>query len=606
VQPSDTIRRSAQPTRRDARRLPDPDRAARAPRNPARAGLILGRYSLQSRLGKGGFGEVWRAHDEHLRRDVALKLIPGAGGGDDDRAARAAREASAAARLNHPAIVALYEASIEGDDAYLVSELVDGETLAALERAGALSDRDVARVGIALCEALEHAHAHGVVHRDVKPQNVLIPTAADAPSPAKLTDFGVAQLIGDDPLTRTGDVLGTLAYMAPEQAEGRPVDARADLYSLGLVLYEALAGEHPVRARSPAASLRRLGAPLVPLRRRRRGLPPELTAAIDTAVAPSPGRRGSLGDLHAALGQSLGELRDEDGVVAPSPLERAVGTSRTRIAERVVGAAAGAMLGIAAVVLLTPRPPLAVTTAAVVLAVGLLVAPRAAWAIVAVAALAWIALAHGGSPGTATVLAAGLLAVPLLLARAGWLWSFPAAGPALGLLGVCAAAPALAGMLPQWRRRVALGALSWWWLALAEPISGRVLASGAPGDVAPLSHWHGSPGLAVTHVLWPIVTSGSLLIGIVWGLAAGLMPVLVRRRSIAVALAGAAVWALGLVLATEALDRVLDLAQPRGLLAGAAAGALAAAALAILRPAAAHVPIVADGLLARPGAEPFA
>ena len=126
-------------------------------------------------------------------------------------------------------------------------------------------------IGRALCGALAHAHERGVVHRDVKPQNVLIPDAPrSAAGVAKLADFGVAHLAGDEPLTRTGDVVGTLAYMAPEQAEGKRIDHRCDLYSLALVLYEALAGVNPVRAGSPAATAKRLGSVLPPLKRARK------------------------------------------------------------------------------------------------------------------------------------------------------------------------------------------------------------------------------------------------------------------------------------------------------------------------------------------------
>ena len=179
--------------------------------------LVLDRYRLERRLGVGGFGVVWLAWDEKLEREVAVKAIPRERGAGE----RVEREARAAARLNHPGIVGIYELASDDHEVYLVSELVRGRTLAELERAGALSDRDVARIGQALCEALEHAHARGVIHRDVKPQNVMV--VADPAAGvgfAKLTDFGVAHVVSGDTLTRTGDVVGTLAYMAPEQADG--------------------------------------------------------------------------------------------------------------------------------------------------------------------------------------------------------------------------------------------------------------------------------------------------------------------------------------------------------------------------------------------------
>src|SRR3954463_7930805 len=231
------------------------------------APLVLGRYRLGERLGAGGFGTVYAAMDERLRREVAVKVIPGGWDPAHPRA-RGQREALAAARLDHPGVVAVFDAGEDGRARYLISELVHGRTLDELSAEGVLSDRDVLRIGLALCGALQHAHERGVVHRDVKPHNVIVPDAPrSAAGVAKLADFGVAHLAGDEPLTRTGDVVGTLAYMAPEQAAGKRVDERADLYSLALVLYEALAGAHPVRAGSPQATARRLGSVLPTLRR---------------------------------------------------------------------------------------------------------------------------------------------------------------------------------------------------------------------------------------------------------------------------------------------------------------------------------------------------
>ena len=271
---------------------------------------LLGRYRLIERLGTGGFGTVWRAHDELLDRAVAVKRIPLPS--EEDRE-RATREAHATARLSHPAIVSLYEASADEDAFYLISELVEGDTLAQLIAEDWLSDEQLLEIGLALCTALEHAHARGVIHRDVKPHNVLVPSdptpatpsRGDPPTTAKLADFGGAQLTGDDALTRTGDVLGTLAYMAPEQSEGYEVGVAADLYSLALVMYEALTGFNPVRGRTPAATARRIGEPIEPLERPRRDLPRALTRAIDAALRADPSRRGTLADLNDALEDAL-------------------------------------------------------------------------------------------------------------------------------------------------------------------------------------------------------------------------------------------------------------------------------------------------------------
>src|ERR671914_2541081 len=281
--------------------------------------LVLDRYRLERRLGAGGFGIVWLGWDEKLEREVAVKVIPGEHGAGE----RVEREARAAARLNHPGIVAIYELASDAHDVYLVSELVRGRTLAELTKAGAISDRDVARIGAALCEALEHAHARGVIHRDVKPQNVMVVAEPAAGAGfAKLADFGVAHVASGDPLTRTGDVVGTLAYMAPEQAEGARTTPAGDVYSLALSLYEAWTGSNPVRAGGPAATPRRLGRPLPSLAATRRDLPLELCDAIDDALDIDPARRPPPGELRAELASAAPKLDDEGGLVEPATLRR--------------------------------------------------------------------------------------------------------------------------------------------------------------------------------------------------------------------------------------------------------------------------------------------
>ena len=299
---------------RPRRRRPTPDQGA------APDALVLGRYRLRERLGAGGFGVVWSAHDELLHREVAVKRIALAPEEDGERASR---EAIASARLAHPAIVALYEACPADDAFYLISELVDGATLAQLIEEDSLDDDELLQIGVALCSALTHAHARGVIHRDVKPQNVLVPDRPDDSEPlaeafggvAKLTDFGGARLSGQDVLTRTGDVLGTLAYMAPEQSDGREAGEQADLYSLALVMYEALSGVHPVRGATPAETVRRIGRPLPSLSRARRGLSRELTRAVDRALSPSPHARGTIAELRASFER---ELAQRHGVPSPA------------------------------------------------------------------------------------------------------------------------------------------------------------------------------------------------------------------------------------------------------------------------------------------------
>jgi hypothetical protein len=505
--------------------------------------LVLGRYRLGGRLGSGGFGTVFAARDERLDRLVAVKAVPAHGPVPE----RAQREALAAARLDHPGIVAVFDAGEEGGERFLISELVRGRTLAVLEREGALSDRDVLRVGLSLADALTHAHARGVIHRDVKPQNVIVPD--DARTAAKLLDFGVAHLAGDEPLTRTGDVVGTLAYMAPEQAAGQRVDERADLYSLALVLYEALAGTNPVRMPSPAATARRVGTVLPPLRKARRDLPADLCLALDRALAPDPEARGTLAGLAEALADALDDVSDDGGTIAPHPLER---RDERRLGPRLLaGLAAGGL--VAAGLAGAGEPVLAGALAA---AVVVTVLPRAGWIAAAVAiVVVW--------PDGAPLVAAGAVVPPLLLRRRGLLWSLPAAAPLLGVAGLAGTFPALTRPVRGAWARAALGGTGLWWLLLAEPLLDRDLLLGtAPGEAG--------------DVLSTLLSSGALLLAPLWAAAALVLPWLVPGRSLAVDVVGATTWAAGLAAATGAVAESAGLAEPRGLVAGAVvAGALA-------------------------------
>ena len=291
--------------------------------------LVLDRFLIERRIGSGGFGTVYEAWDGRLERPVAVKAIESGG---ETGSARVLREAQAAARLNHPGIVTLYEMGEEGGSALLVTELVDGETLDELNAGGSLSDRDVGEIGADLCEALDHAHARGVIHRDIKPQNVLVEDA-DGPR-AKLMDFGVARLADATALTAPGGVVGTLAYMAPEQAEGLEAGPEVDVYSLALVLYECWAGENPIRRSTPAATARAIGGSPRPLRRLRPDLPRELSQAVDECLLASPARRPSLEELGGTLEASLEQL--------PEGLP---GQSRP-LAGRMVALAAAATVGL--------------------------------------------------------------------------------------------------------------------------------------------------------------------------------------------------------------------------------------------------------------------
>ena len=533
------------------------------------ARVVLGRYRLGRRLGAGGFGVVHEAFDERLERLVAVKVIPAG----SQTPARAAREALAAARLDHPGIVAVYDAGEEPGSRYLISELVHGRTLAELEAEGELSDRDVVRVGLALADALIHAHERGVVHRDLKPQNVMVPDPRSPPGAhdpprsrrgaAKLTDFGVAHLVDDDALTRTGDVVGTLAYMAPEQAEGRRVDARTDLYALGLVLYEALAGSNPVRGAGPAATARRVGTVLAPLRRARPDLPVALGAAIDRAVRPRPAERGTVADLADVLLEALWAVADEGGAVARHPLEGparwpAPGPAVRRMA---AGLAAAGLVAAALAWLAPPAANLAVTApaAAAVTVAAVALLPRVGSIA---AALAVVAILAGPAPGAALLVAA--LVLPALSLRSGPLaWSVPALAPLLGLVGLAGVYPALAGRARTFPVRAALGALGGWWLVLVDAArSQEVSRTDARG--------------AADELLVPQLTGGTLWLCVLWGVACAVLPQIVGGRHAGLDWLGATLWAAGLALATGALAERFGGPEPSNLAVAALVAALVA------------------------------
>jgi hypothetical protein len=568
------------------------------------AGLVLGRYRLERMLGAGGFGVVWLAHDERLRRDVAVKVIPREH--EETGVIRAEHEARAAARLNHPGVVALYELDHDEHSTYLVSELVRGRTFAELARAGALSDSDVARIGLALCDALDHAHERGVIHRDVKPQNVMVLAEPAAGAGfAKLADFGVAHLVSGDALTRTGDVVGTLAYMAPEQAEGLRVTPAADVYSLALMLYEAWSGVNPVRGHGPAATARRLGRRLPRLADRRRDLPYELCDAIDACLDPNPNRRPHIAELRRALGDAEPELSDEGGLVEPATLVRfgltsasdrtlvqRLATSQSTVPGRLAaGLGAGALM-LTALETLGPAPPVSIFAATVVTAVVTSLLPRVGWIAAAACLVGWLASPDAGREGTALVVAAGLAPIPFLLPRAGLLWSAPALAPVLGVIALAPLFVALAGLCSTAWRRAGLAAAGFWWLLIAEVLSGKALLFGLADGTLPRADWEDSVSSAASDALVPLLSSPVIAPIVIWVALAVALPFVVRGRSLGLDLLGASAWAAALVAAHAAVADVVassvELDQARGAVGGAILAVVVAVAAA------------AVGLAARP------
>jgi Protein kinase domain len=269
---------------------------------PATDRILVNRYALKTPLGRGGMGVVWRAHDVVLGREVAVKEVafpPGMPDAERHSAqARVTREARAAARLNHQGVVTLYDVVTHHGGVFIVMELVEARTLAELIQVeGPLAPERVAEIGAQLASALEAAHQAGIVHRDVKPANVLV-TQAGA---AKLTDFGVASLSGDPRLTTTGMVIGSPAYMAPEQAQGEPTGPPADFWALGATLYFAVEGQPPFDKGASMATLAAVVNEAPQPMRRAGSLAPLITALL----AKDPEARPSGPKVRAWLGWLL-------------------------------------------------------------------------------------------------------------------------------------------------------------------------------------------------------------------------------------------------------------------------------------------------------------
>ena len=282
--------------------------------------LIAERYELEELVGTGGMSSVYRAHDKLLERRVALKVLHEQYTGDGDYVERFRREARSVAQLSHPSIVTVIDRGEQDGRQFIVFEYVDGENLKALiEREGPLPEHEALGLVLQIARALSFAHQNGLVHRDVKPQNVLL----DDEGRAKVTDFGIARSLDVQAgITQTGTVMGTSDYIAPEQARGAKATVQTDIYSLGAVLYELLIGEVPYRGDNfVAIAMRHINEPVPSVRERRPDVSPRIEAVVQRAMAKDPRDRfQSMDDLCAELQACLS---DDDGsteatmVVAP-------------------------------------------------------------------------------------------------------------------------------------------------------------------------------------------------------------------------------------------------------------------------------------------------
>jgi len=249
--------------------------------------VLDNRYDVVRPLGSGGMGEVYLARDRVLGRDVALKVLRMQYAGDDEFAERFKREAMSAASLSHPNIVQVYDrGETEEKASYIAMEYVPGGTLKErISREGPLEATDAAALGAQVAEAIGAAHERGMVHRDIKPQNVLLTTGGSA----KVADFGIARAGSSVTISRTGSVMGTAGYMSPEQALGKPATPKSDLYSLGVVLYEALTGKLPYTADNPiAVSMKHVNEPLRPPIELNPRIPAGMNALVTKLMAKDP------------------------------------------------------------------------------------------------------------------------------------------------------------------------------------------------------------------------------------------------------------------------------------------------------------------------------
>ncbi|HVE68908.1 MAG TPA: protein kinase [Solirubrobacteraceae bacterium] len=321
---------------------------------------LNGRYRLDAKVGAGGMSTVYRAFDMTLERQVAIKLLHREIAADSDQIERFRREARAVAQLSHPHIVTVIDAGEDDGRPYIVFEYVPGETLKErIKKAGRLPVSEAVAYGIEIARALGCAHGNNIVHRDVKPQNVLV----DAEGRAKVTDFGIARSLDEEGLTADGRVLGTTDYVSPEQALGHPVTGQSDLYSLGIVLYEMLTGEVPFKGENQVAvAMKHVREALPDVQSERPEVSAALASVIDRATSKDLKRRYAsdeelIADLEDALALETARAGSATGE-ATSVLRTLPPRARRRLPLRVVhpgwiaGAALLALAGAAVVAVL--------------------------------------------------------------------------------------------------------------------------------------------------------------------------------------------------------------------------------------------------------------
>ena len=475
---------------------------------PSTQELVLGRYRPVRPLGTGGSGSVWLALDEQNGLDVALKIIPREG----KAAARAEREALAARRLRHDRCVRAYDVGHDAGHVYIAYEYVPGRTMRDAIRTGALSDHDAVTAAAQVLDALAHAHRAGIVHRDVKPANILLEDRDEVA--VRLLDFGLAQFDGADTLTAVGDVPGTLAYIAPERLNGGEATPQSDVWSVGVLLWETLTDRHPFWGMpiQEVAQAIQGGAP--PLATERRELPRRLVTAVDTALSIDPGRRPSASGFAAELrNASRAPERRAPRKARPEEPAETVAPAR-RHARRVVPVVLGAVTAALGATFLPFWPPELVALLVVVTALASWFDPRLGLALalgVPLFPLGNVAVAVAGLYG---IFAAGWLAANWRDARHG-LWFM--AGPILATVGLLPLMPLALIPVKNTARRAAHGMLAVLSLVLLSAVDGEQLPAGGTASALDLGPLDSVASVATAVWGWllhePLVLVAAVLIG---------------------------------------------------------------------------------------------
>ncbi len=402
--------------------------------------LVLDRYRPLRPLGRGGSGSVWLARDERTGLEIALKIVPREG----KRASRAAREMEAASRLRHERCVRAYDFGGDSGHVYIAYEYVQGSTLRETLRAGKLTDRDAVEASAQILDGLAHAHRHGIVHRDVKPSNVLVEDKQHVS--VRLLDFGLAQFDEADTLTAVGDVPGTLAYISPERLCGSEATAASDVWAVGVLLWEALAGQHPFWGvpLPQVASAIEAGAP--PISTHRPDLPRLLVQVIESALAVEPAGRPPAARLAVQLRETLDTPRGERTLAErarlpakPKPV-RAVEQAAVHVPveRRLVPAALAALSTVVAATLLPFWPPGVVLLLALAAGAAAMRSPRAGLAIALFVPVFPLGNVAQAAAVAYAIVALGWLALCWRDPRAGLLF---VAGPLLASFGALALLP---------------------------------------------------------------------------------------------------------------------------------------------------------------------